>query len=520
MLKKYIFEIAPAPGDLGEAMTSTLAHEASALRMCNRDPDEIRELLMGDSDLSLFDLATLEHQRLYYDASKVKRTEAGLERWVQRRVLKGYDAAAREEIATQLHIGGLDTLAEDLVDLNKHAPNVVTKLLEGRVGEAALLVVPNGYGNDSEADDLPFDWIMTLIDTAARLWIANDLQMEAAKAFVRIFRPTGLNVLDGDYNGKAPINRTAVNRMTHDADLFDEAARLYFGEPASKRPGAFLARVANPSPAVTGNSTSSLVVAQPYVTIRKVGRNATLKEVARIQKAGDLELKGQIAYALWRQKHGDDLEQFVRRWMERGRAEVRSVRRGLERMESDKSKIRKPVFKRDVDPLTRLWLACERAVAWTEIERCQPLEGAIGAARGSRKVSLPALSPRSALNVQRANRLFFVLRCAIAHDPNHLPKGLCSVVTADGEVKVAANRHDAEAVRGEPFSFAEIQAFQEGRMPEGSERNSKEIYSHDYTTPGRKFAAEHRAHPTPESKRIDEQSWGTLLWRLGVRVAA
>jgi hypothetical protein len=60
--------------------------------------------------------------------------------------------------------------------------------------------------------------------------------MEAAAAFVRIFRPTGSDVLDGDYNGKAPINRTIVNSMTHDADLFDETARHYFGEPASKRP--------------------------------------------------------------------------------------------------------------------------------------------------------------------------------------------------------------------------------------------------------------------------------------------
>jgi hypothetical protein len=76
--------------------------------------------------------------------------------------------------------------------------------------------------------------------------------------------------------------------------------------------------VANASPAVTANTSSSFVLAQPYVTIRKVGRVATLKEVAKIRKAGDLELKGQIAYALWRQKHGDDLEEFVRRWMERG----------------------------------------------------------------------------------------------------------------------------------------------------------------------------------------------------------
>jgi hypothetical protein len=520
MLKKYVFEIAAMPKDLGKAMTSTLAHEASALGKCNRDPHEIRELLMGDGDLSQFDLATSEHQRLYYDASKVKRTEAGLGRWVQRRLLKGYDAAARDEIATQLKIEDLDMLAQDLVDLNGYAPDVVTKLLEGRVGEAALLVAADGYGDKPESD-LTFDDVMTLIGKVARLWIANDLQMEAAAAFVRIFRPTGSNILDGVYYGKAPINRTVVNSIMGDVELFEKTARLYFGELEGKRRKAILAQVATPSSAVAVIASPSFVLAQPYATIRKVGRDATLEEVAEIRNAGDLEVRAQVAYALWRQKHAGELEEFIRYWMERGRFEVQRLRQTLERLEGDESKIRQPVFKRDAnDPLVRLWLACERAVAWTEIAPRKPLEGAIEAVRGNREVNLPRLSPRSALNVRRANRLFFVLRCAVARDPNHLPKGLCSVVTADGAVKVAANRHDAEAVRGEPFTFAEIQAFQESRMPKGSERNSKEIYSHDYTTPGRKLAAEHRAHPTPESKAIDEQAWGTLLWRLGVMVAA
>jgi hypothetical protein len=136
--------------------------------LCNRKPEEIRELLMGDGDLSQLDLGTLEHQRLYYDASKLKRTEAGLERWIKRRVLKGYDATAREEIATQLHIQDLDMLALDLVELNRQAPDVVTKLLQGRVGEATLLVASDGYGDETESE-LTFKNVMALIDTVARL---------------------------------------------------------------------------------------------------------------------------------------------------------------------------------------------------------------------------------------------------------------------------------------------------------------------------------------------------------------
>ncbi len=516
MNKKHMFQVPSLPSNLGEPMTSILAYQADEYGCPDLTPEQIKKLITETGDLNQFDLITLETQRRYYNASHVERTHKGFKRWIERCLLHIPSNTARLEIAELLCIDKPDLTAAVLVMLNDQDPNLVTKLLEGRISAAARAIPSENYGDALDEHD-----VREIIVAVSRLWIAHDLQLEAAAAHVRIFRPTECSPLDGAHNGKAPRNSAIAVRISNELKLFEEAARLYFGEKDKPLPRACLASFTR-SNATVDTRLGHYAITWPSVTFRHFGRDATNAEAAVFRDADNLEQRAQIMLSIWRAAHGDDLEDYIRQRMIQGRALLRRLRSDTDRIRADETLSDQPTYKgRGLDPLIRLWLACERAVAWTgpidtgekAIDRAIPqvLDSAICAVQSGQQVGLPAIKKH---NVKLANRLFFVLRCIITRDPYHLPKGLRKVTNAAGETITAGTRQDAEAHRGKEFTFHEIQRHQRLRNGKGNKRNSKGVYDHGFTTDSNDFTREHLRNPTFESTQIVEQAWGTISWRL------
>jgi len=450
--------------------------------------------------------------------SLVPRTPAGFDNWIQRCLLRVPDEAARLEIADQLCIEDLDLLPGVLKALNLMDPVLVTYLLGGHIVAAVRAVPSEGYGDVFDAAD-----VLGIIATVSRLWIAHDLQMEAAAAHVRIYRPTELPPLDGAPNGKAPLNSSLAVRISDELELFEEAARLYFGDQGKPVPRDCQASFARSSLTID-TDRGNYAITWPSSEDGFTGRDATDAEAKLLRDAGDLEERAKTALIAWRAVHGDNLETYVLQRMTQARTLLRQLRADVSDIRSDKSLSRQPVYKsRAFDPLARLWLACERAVAWTgpiderDKATCdsepEVLDLAIKAAQSGKRIELPAIKRH---NVHRANQLFFLLRCMVARDPGHLPKGLLAVTDGAGKAITAGTREAAEVHRGEPFTFGEIHAHQQSRNGTGERRDQKEAYSHAYTRIGKVFAKEIARNPTAESNIIAAQAWGTIGWRLGM----
>lgn len=516
MNTRYMFQVASQPNNLGEPMTSTLAYQADEHGYPDLPPEQIKKLVAETDDLTQLNLITVETQRRYYSASHVERTQTGFARWVQRCLLRTRNNTARCEIAELLCIYEPNLIPADLVALNDLDPDLVTKLLEGRIAGAARAIPPEGYADAFDADE-----VRAIIATISRLWIAHDLQLEAAAAHVRIFRPTECTPLDGTPGAQPPRNSSIAVRIASELKLFEEAARLYFGEIDKPLPRACLASITW-SNATVDTRLGHYAVTWPSATFRHFARDATDAEAAVFRSAGDLVQRAQLMLSIWRAAHGDDLEDYIRQRMTQGRALLRRLRADVGGVRANKSLAGQFAYtSRGFDPLARLWLACERAVAWTgpidtgeyANKRALPqvLDKAISAAQSGQQIGLPAIKKH---NVNLANQLFFVLRCMVTGDPFHLPKGMRRVTNAAGETITAGTREAAEAHRGKAFTFYEIHRHQQSLYGKKKTRNPKETYSHAFTTDGKAFARDHHRNPTFESEQIMGQAWGTIGWRL------
>jgi hypothetical protein len=199
--------------------------------------------------------------------------------------------------------------------------------------------------------------------------------------------------------------------------------------------------------------------------------------------------------------------------------ELRRMRHELESIRSDKSRrLQRAAKLQGIDPLVCLWLACQRAVAWTtpcgapggahgEPQR-DFLERAVKMARSGCAITHPQIA---AGDVQPAQRLFAAFRYAVVKDPEHLPTGLLVVSLPGGGVQKTTSQKMAEEVRGEPFTFSEIWNHQLSRI---NARNSAEVFSHTRTTLANELLENHRVAPTAESHRVLRRAWGTISWRL------
>ena len=508
MKKSFLFSAAHLPSNLGQAFSQTLDREADDFMNAGLNKPGVNWRLF-DGELSDLDKRVLESQRRYYNASHLKRDEEHLLRWAERRILRHADQVARGRIADCLGIVELEETVAALIELNSYDPEFITDLVEGRLGSAISRIPNEGYAGWTQGEALK------IVEAVARLWIANDLQLEAAAAHVRIFRPTGLPLLDK--SGGQPPRQGGVGRIIEkDLELFEEAARLYYGEPLQESSNFFTPTTDRSAVIRMGGAALSLT--WPSSKFRHFGREVTEAE-AKPFRDPMLEQTAQAMLSIWRAEHGDELEDFIRRRMDQARTELRELRTELDAIHRCRSRQGQRVCNlHGVYPLVRLWLACERAVAWTGAigpsrskdaeEASDFLERAVRLAKRGAAVAPPRIRKH---NVADARQLFFVLRCLIVKDPQHLPSSLLRVTLPSGKTVQAGTREHAEQLRGAPFTFADIWRHQVERM---GPRNSREIFSHPFTAPANRFRREHRARPTAESRAVLAHAWGTIAWRL------
>jgi hypothetical protein len=548
MKKHFMYSVSTLPLNLGRAFAETIATQSDLFDVPTMERATLNRLLIDSGDLTEFDQKTLESQRLLYNADHLSRQAEPLLRWAEQLIFRGSDRSARQAMKDRLGIVLLEETANCLLELNKRDLQLVTLLLEGRIGAAIRHVPEGGYPADLDEDSWPVERVMSLIAEVLRFWIANDLQMEAAATHVRIYRPTGCDILDQVANGWPVINATIISRIEENLKLYEEVARLYYGEATPPKPVPFAARLKSSAGELTmrlspirgsgpllGSAAAATVLGSGGISrvgtgatavLRHYERDATKKEVAFVPD--DLRQKAERMLGIWRREHGDQLEYMIRFRMDDARWRMKRLRRELGAIKADpKLRRRRAHVQKGLAPLTRLWLACLNAVRWTDwIEMPKVVRGkatditdvhcndfvheAVMAVRRGEELKLPKLRTH---HREMARELFFALRCTIVRDPEHLPRALLTVKTKAGQKAKAAVREEAEYLRGRPYSFREIYAHIEQRR-KGSTRNSKEVLSHPFVEPANRFLKTHAKMSSPESIRIVEQAAGTAAWRL------
>ena len=527
MKSRFMYSVSGQPGDLNSTFAMLIFRQADTFGQPTKSEAEVNRLLIDANDLTPFDQQTLESQRRLYNASLLPRTRPALKHWAAQRILRGSDHAARARLMELHGIVYLNRTVDCLLEINERDPQLVTYLLEGRIGSAIRHVPEQGYPDDEDEERAwSLDRVMDLIAIVLKLWIANDLQLEAAAAHVRMFRSTGCDVLDYTANGLPILQSTLISRIDEELNLYFEAKRLYDRdkpEPVDESDTSPLG--VSTTQASLSSAGACLILRWPTAEPDRFPRSVSDAEAAAFP--GPLRLRAQLALAQWRRAHGDQLEAHIAFRIQDAEWRMKRLQRELNAIHCDPSLKRQRAHVRKGEaPLTRLWLACLQAARWVEwiapprrsgnildamigVYARDLTEEAVRAVRRGETVILPKEQNH---HREIARELFFVLRCTIVRDPEHLPKALRSVTTEAGQVVTAARREDAERLRGRPFTFREIYAYQKSRQ--ASIRNGKEVLSHPFIGIANAFLKSHANGPSAESWAIIDQATGTVGWCL------
>lgn len=548
MKRKFMYLVSALPFDLGHAFAETVATQADLFGDPTIERVRLNRLLIDSQDLTEFGQKTLESQRLLYNAEHLPRREEVLVRYFDRLVYRGTDPSARAALMERCGIVLRKAMVGSLIEVNERDPQLVTYLLEGRIGSAIRHVPEEGYPADLDENSWPVERVMSLITEVLRFWIANDLQMEAAATHVRIYRPTGCDILDDVANGWPIIQGTVISRIEENLELYEEIDRLHRGETAPPKSVPFAARVKSgagelilrlPSsrgrrpfigsaaaPTALASGDMPLGKAGATAIFRHYGRDATEKEIAFLPD--DLRQRAQRMLGIWRRVHGDELEAMIRFRMDDARWRMKRLRRDLNAIKADPTLRRQHAYERQgLAPLTRLWLACLNAALWVDYiksyEHVRDKSGKLNEEYGVdfvtkavlavRRGEEPVLPKLRTHHREVAREMFFALRCTIVRDPKHLPRALLTVQTEAGQTAQATSREEAEHLRGRPYSFREIYAHAEKRR-KGQTRNRHEDKSHSFVKRANEFLKAHAMDQSPEGVRILEQAAGTASWRL------
>lgn len=525
MKRKFMYSVSGDPADLGSAFATLVWMQSETFGQPETSEFEINRLLIDADDLTSLDQQTLESPYRLYDASRLPRTPAALKRWAAKRILRGLDAVARIRLMNLYGIPYLKRTADCLYELHKRDPQLVTYLLEGRIGSAIRHVPAQGYPDDDDDEkSWPLERVLAVIAIVLKLWIANDLQLEAAATHVRIFRSTGCDVLDYTANGWPVLQATLIARIERELELYFEAKRLYEGESKEGSDESLAPRTATAGASLSADSFR-FVLRWPGSEPRQLRRDATRAEAAIF--AGPLRLRAQLALAQWRRAHGDELEEYIAFRIRDAELRMKKLKRELDAIRADETlKRQRAHVQKGEAPLTRLWLACLAAARWVEWIRApravRDKHGEVVGVYGKDFADEAVWSIRRGNDLKLpkeqdhhravARELFFALRCTIVRDPEHLPSGLRIVTTEAGQRVETKRRENAERLRGRAFTFREIHAHQEARY--AGLRNSKEVYSHAFITPAHDFLKAFRKRPSAEGRAVIQKAAGTAPWRL------
>ena len=350
---------------------------------------------------------------------------------------------ARAKYIELLGIDDVSDIAYLLIDAYRHAPDVVRALLELRIRDAADLMKQVAYLSGSR------ELLRAMLGVRVAFW----LRRVAMACAARLRRPFGWRPLDeGDPAGMGRYGPTH-RLFTRQLELVERAFQLYRGVP-------FEIRSLNQSQA---SATCAAALLPP----------ACLPAVDQFFEL-DLHLRAHVQLAIWRRKHGAELEKELEKEVRRIEVKLKEMREQL----ATQAPARRTENKRcgnlgSVEPLVLLFTAARFAYAWTREPRTADQKKKCKFAvcpqrRGGVKSAVSRLiSGRASTGFQNlglcceettiAQDIFMLLRFTVVEDPQMLSAELPEMADhRTGPSVWARSQDEAELLFGRRFTFREL----------------------------------------------------------------
>ena len=322
---------------------------------------------------SLVDLGVL------YDVSGVALTPNGIYRCLRSRC--PVPNLHWDKFVRLFEIDDLAPLSRTLADIAVVCPEPVRLALEGRLNPAVDAIPRQGLYLNCKFS--PPEWLRSTIVSIARYNALAGLLDAGDEAFVRLYEPTGHDLLDHQPGRRASILKVAgSNLITEEARVVPLALTF--------------------TRCQTRAATAQEVAALAGEPIQPDARS--LQQYLETTYAADAPLIVRHLYL--------EANVLASRTMAQVRTAVPRLPHNLTTYKARRTK-----------PLERLWLACAAAAAWVERhnrDKC-PLEQALDAIAAGK----PIVRPRVRKKTDRKTReLFFLMRHLFARDPRAVLPGV------------------------------------------------------------------------------------------------
>ena len=440
----YFSEFLPIPDKLTDVFASIKLLMVERRQSSFSHMQRRQLLLDGTSTKAVFARFVEEVHPTFPDCQSVARHAPAMTKYLDRLIAPDEMAAARDLIAERLGIGERNEIADDLETLNHVAPEIVSALLELRIGRAERLFDDSLFAVECDAERETLDGYRHLSQSMARVRIAYLLRCEAMKAAARIHAHFGWSVLD-DLESSAIGGSlrvvTLLDRVERELALVEYVVAVYRNSTTVTTPPACLLRKAAPT----------------------VSAETVLPASLRFLDAMDIERRAHVQQAIWRMEHGTALEMLVR-------AQADDISKYLVRMRTSIETYRYNHGNTLVTNLghvnagAQLYLATREAVAWarestsvsgvnaeTSIALVLKAINKHGTAR--RYFRFPKVDRDDANTI---DELFVIYRFAFLQDNEVLPPKLRRVTDPKTGVKTNVKTHERAAkVLGRRYTFDE-----------------------------------------------------------------
>lgn len=440
----YFSEFLPMPDRLTDVFAAIKLLVVQRTRSSFNHMQRRQLLLDGTSTKAVFARFVEEVHPTFPDCRPVARHAPAMTKYLDRLIAPDEMAAARDLIAERLGIGERNEIADDLETLNDVAPEIVSALLELRIGRAERLFDDGLFAVECHAERETLDEYRHLSQSMARVRVAYLLRCEAMKAAARIHAHFGWSVLDDlEASGIGGSLRvvTLLDRVERELALIEYVLAVYRNPTTVTTPPACLLSKA-------ASTTSAETV---------------LPASLRFLDAMDIERRAHVQQAIWRMEHGTALEMLVR-------AQADEISRYLVRMRASMEAYRHNhgnTLVTNLGPVNagaQLYLAIREAVAWTRestsvsgINAETPIALVLKAIRkhgtARRDIRLPKVGRDDASTI---DELFVIYRIAFLQDNEVLPPKLRRVTDPNTGIVINVKTHERAAkVLGRCYTFDE-----------------------------------------------------------------
>lgn len=462
---RYFGEFIACPDRLDDIQRH-LEAQVAARRRSSLSHLQRRRLMAGGSTIPVYSAARGEWPD-FHVVSEIERTPEAIASYLERLIAPDEVAYARSIIRDYLGIDDPEANAAALAELARVEPEIVTALLELRIGRAQRLFRRAWWPRRKNNTSPTLADYEILLEELARIAIAYQLRMIAADCARQIHAPYRWDMLDqlerSAATGTLRIG-TLVKAMRKEIALAEKAFALFKKSRRRRVDHGVLA-------------CSPLALEKgPHISFAQVGLQIDHQKCAEFEGRG-LADRARVQLALWQREHGDDLEPLLAATIQSMRLHLKQLKRSLDaRCRPNKSNA---IAGNDgrTPAAVRLHFAVEQAVAWT----AEPVSHAdeeqtdfyTAVSRPVRRSAIAAAlawqqtgssnnsdMPKPRLQHEHAfcvSVLFTVFRFAFLQDNEMLPRKLRVVKDpVSGQMKEAKTHDRVQQITGRPYSFRKL----------------------------------------------------------------